>query len=311
MQIIRIYLVCGRRGIRSLLLPFLCAALACGGARAQHEGGRLHIDARVSQHGSQSGITNTLFSTWLPSGTAFGGLEGEFSLSGTGSGFNEALLLLGTTQDTQPGCGQRDQTTANGVPALSRLWAAILKSNGTGTVTLPVGFSLPHAVAEPAGGVCLATVISAGYPYLARATARYATTNAQLDVTAVPSRTPAAVVLPVGVGGEFLIPIGGSAPLATLVGIRAARTLALDAISIWRSTRYRYRSAPHRWLAHPPAAPGCRRRRAHGRSAPILSMCQDRFVPPAIFRRSEATGFWRCCASRRRRHGPRPRAPSR
>lgn len=231
MQIIRINLRPHHRGA-AIRLACLGAALACGGAGARPVGGRLQIDARVRQHGSQSGITNTLFSTWLPAGTAFGGLEGQLSLAGTGPGFNEALVLLGTTQDRQPDCHLRDETTTREVPALSRLWAAILKNNGTGTVTLPVSFSLPHPVPVPAQGVCLVTVISAGYPYLDRATARYATTNAQLDVTAAPSPAPVAVVLPVGVGGEFRIPLGGSAPLATLVGIRAARTLALDAISV-------------------------------------------------------------------------------
>jgi hypothetical protein len=230
MQIIRINRAPCWRGALLLLLAALCAWMACEQAGAQNDSRSLHIDARVGQHGSQSGITNTLFSTWLPPGAAFGGLEGQISLSGTGSGFSEALVLLGTTQDGPSGCRRRDRTTADAVPALSRLWAAILKNNGAATVTLPVSFSLPHPVPAPAQGACMITVISAGYPYLDRATARYTTTIAQLNVAAAPSGAPVATVLPVGLGGEFRIP-SGSAPLATLVGIRAARTLLLDAIS--------------------------------------------------------------------------------
>ena len=140
MQIIRINLTSLPRGALILLLAGLCARMAGGQAGAQHEGGRLHIDARVSQSGGQSGITNTLFSTWLPQGTAFGGLAGQLSFSGTGAGFSEALVLLGTAPDSPSGCRQRDRTTADALPALSRLWAAILKTNGTATVTLPREF---------------------------------------------------------------------------------------------------------------------------------------------------------------------------
>ena len=98
------------------------------------------------------------------------------------------------------------------------------------------------------------TVISAGYAYLDRATARYTTIIAQLNVAAVPSRPPVATVLPVGLGGEFRIP-SGSAPLATLVGIRTARTFVLDAISVSLSAApVAGAPAGSPWLPTPPGA---------------------------------------------------------
>jgi hypothetical protein len=115
---------------------------------------------------------------------------------------------------------------------VARLWDGILKNNGTGTVVLTVDFTLPHAVKVPRRGACLTTLISAGYPYLDRGTARYTTTSVALGVAAVKTPSPAPIVIAVGIGGEFRIPLGGALPLSTYVGIRAERALALDAIAV-------------------------------------------------------------------------------
>ena len=66
MQLIRI------NGPRALGVAWLHAA-----ASAPHAAHGLAIDAWVAQHGSQSGITNTAFTAWLPPGAGFAGLSGQ------------------------------------------------------------------------------------------------------------------------------------------------------------------------------------------------------------------------------------------
>jgi hypothetical protein len=207
-----------------------CGAWLCGVAAAPPVPSSLPIDVRVAQHGSQSGITNTEFTAWLPPGAAFAGLTGQLSLTGNSAGFSEALLLVGTTADTPASCARRNATASPTVPAVSRLWAGILKNNAAATVGLKVDFTLPHAVRAPPGGACLITVISAGYPYLNRTTPRYATTIVRLNLATAAAAGPA--VIPMGIGGEFRIPVGHGGPLGTYVGIRAARPLRLDAIAV-------------------------------------------------------------------------------
>ena len=203
---------------KGLLTTLLLAAPACAQAA--------DISLTVAQTGADSGITNRLFTTWLPAGQAFAGLSGRISLAGNAPGFSEALVLLGTTPDDRATCAHRSATILPGMPDVARLWAGILKSNDATPVSIPVAVTLPNPVppATPSG-TCLATLVSAGYPFLRRDAALYTTTTLRLSVTTAP-----AAPWPVqgfGMGGEFRFAPGQ----ANYVGIQAARPLTVDAIA--------------------------------------------------------------------------------
>ncbi len=184
------------------------------------------IDVTVAQSGSKSGIRNHVFTTWLPSGQGFAGLQGNISLTGNAPGFSEALVLLGMTPDDRKACNNRNDTPSPDVPALSRLWAGILKSNDTSTVSVPAAVALVHPIPPAPGGTCLATVVSAGYPYLRPGIARYTTTSVRLTIDT--SGLAGGPVRAFGMGGEFRFAPG----TAQYVGIEARRPLTVDAIAV-------------------------------------------------------------------------------
>ncbi len=185
-----------------------------------------NVALTVAQTGADSGIRNRLFTTWLPAGQSFAGLDGRITLAGNAPGFSEALVLLGTTPDGPAACARRNATTIPGMPAVSRLWAGILKSNDATPVSIPVSVSLAHPVPPVTGaGTCLVTLVSAGYVFLRRDAALYTTTRVDLDVaTATGAAEP---VQAFGMGGEFRFAPG----TANYVGIQANRPLAVEAIA--------------------------------------------------------------------------------
>jgi len=164
------------------------------------------------------------------------GLSGRVSLAGNAPGFSEALITLGSTLDDPSACAARNATWPQTPPRMGRLWSAILKTNAGGAgatpVEVPVDFALPFAVPPPGGlGFCLMTLVSAGYPYLDAATARYVTTTLTLQASLLPAAKDAPVVLPLGLGGEFSFATGAAQTLTTYVGIKASRALAVDGIA--------------------------------------------------------------------------------
>ena len=182
----------------------------------------------MAQGGALSGIRNTVFTRWLPPGAAFAGLSGRIALAGNAPGFDEALVVLGTSADGQAACLRRNRETLPAVPALARLWAGILKSNAARQVSQTVSLTLPVPMALPQAGTCLVTLVSAGYPFLRRDAALYATASASLAVGIVQGGRSAEAF---GIGGEFRYPLGGAA-LATYVGLRARRRLAVDGLAV-------------------------------------------------------------------------------
>ncbi len=184
------------------------------------------ITLTVAQTGADSGIRNRLFTTWLPAGQGFAGLDGRTSLAGNAPGFSEALVLLGTTPDDRAACARRNATVIPGMPTVSRLWAGILKANDATPVSIPVSVSLAQPVPPATGaGTCLVTLVSAGYVFLRRDAALYTTTRVQLAVAVAPGA--AAPVQAFGMGGEFRFAPG----TANYVGIRANRRFAVDAVA--------------------------------------------------------------------------------
>jgi hypothetical protein len=200
------------------------AAVLAGGAGVP-------IGGEVAQSGSRSGIQTTVFTAWLPAGLAFGGVRGIVSLIGNDSAFSEALVVLGTTGDAMLACAHRDNTSVNGLPTVNLLWATILKSNDTTVKSVHPNFALPFAVPVPRQGACMAVFVNAGYPFLSTSIARYTDTIVALDVLTPPAVPGIALIVPFGVGGEFRFTpaqmVGGTA----YVGIRAEKTLIVDAIA--------------------------------------------------------------------------------
>ncbi len=191
----------------------------------------LPIDVRVAQHGSFAGIRNTLHTVWLAPGQAFARLSGRVTLAGNHPGFSEALVMLGYAGQDASQCARMDGTVIPGMPSITRLWAGILKSNDTVPVGVPVevDLSVPVSAAHPEAGVCLATLVSAGYPFLRRDLPLYTSTGVQLRVITAP---PAGRVLTFGMGGEFRLPGDPAAPAQAYVGIEARRPLVLDSLAV-------------------------------------------------------------------------------
>ncbi len=198
----------------------LLACLLCLPAQAAE------ISLTIAQTGSDSGIRNRVFTTWLPADQGFAGLDGRISLAGNAPGFSEALILLGTTAEDRAACAARNGTTIPGMPDVSRVWAGILKSNDATPVSIPVSVALAHPVPPAtASGTCLVTLVSAGYVFLRHDAALYTTTRVQLAVATSPGEP--GPVQAFGMGGEFRFPPG----TANYVGIRANRRLVVDAIA--------------------------------------------------------------------------------
>lgn len=222
-----------------LFKPWPWLALILGALAAAASGPpqrQVALSYSVMQSGSRSGITNTVFTRWMPPRTGFAGLSGHVSMGGNSNSFSEGLVTLGTTADDQAACAARNATWPQTPPAMQRVWAAILKTNAGGAGASAVGvradFALPFAVPPPgARGACLVALVSAGYPYLDAATARYVTTTLTLQASLLPAATNAAVVLPLGLGGEFSFPTGSAQTLTTYVGIKASRVLVMDGIA--------------------------------------------------------------------------------
>ena len=195
----------------------------------------IQFNGAVAQSGSRSGITNTIYTSWIAAPENFGGLSGGMTFSGNSAAFSEALITLGTTPDQQTACAAKNGTWPATVPPLTRLWAAILKSTaGTGKwVTLPVNYALPFPI--PLGtanqGVCLALLVSAGYPYLDAKTARYSLTQMGLTAWMTPNSQTDPGVLGLGLGGEFRFVTGNAQALTTFVGIEASRPLLIDGVA--------------------------------------------------------------------------------
>lgn len=215
----------------------LAAAVTVQAAAASPAGAppRLTVDvsAVAAQSGARSGITYTLFTQWLPAGRAFAGLSGGVTFSGNDPSFSEALVLVGTTADTHAACLAENNSWPAQATGVQRLWAAILKNDAAGQVSIPVGFTLPRGVALPVtdGGTCLAVSISAGYAFLDAASAKYTRTAVSLSLSLEGAMPGAPVVMPLGLGGEFRFDLAAGPRSYTYVGIRADRTLQVYAIA--------------------------------------------------------------------------------
>jgi hypothetical protein len=207
------------------------AVIPAANGRLPASGVDIPIDALVAQQGGFSAIRNTLFTTWMPSGTGFAGLSGTMSLAGTDAAFSEALVQLGTTGDNPADCAALNGTTPPTGPTMSRLWAGVVKNNEPEMVDTPVDLALPYAVPGAPAGTCLMTWISAGYAYLEQGVARYTTTRARFHVSAVPMQNGSPPVISFGLGGEFLFPGTTPAPQSVYVGIQADKPLVVDGIA--------------------------------------------------------------------------------
>lgn len=190
------------------------------------------LDNEVAQSGSESGITNTIFTTWLPSNSTFYGLTGSVSLSGNVSGFNEALVVYGYTTGNEAACAAENDTSPSPLPTIYRIGAAILKNNGPSAQKVPIDFALPYGMPlSGSGGTCLITLISAGYAYLSPDVSAYTDTTSNLTASFLPNVTGAPTAFPAGVGNEFRFPSGATSSEYTIVALRVRNTTALDAIA--------------------------------------------------------------------------------
>lgn len=227
---------------------------------AQHaaSAATIPITARVAQSGAFAGIRNTLFTTWVPPGQAVASLAGRMTMSGNQPGFSEALVLVGYEDDDRPTCASRNGAVIPGMPAVTRLWAGILKSNDTRAVSIPVSVPLatPILPPHPEAGACLITLISAGYPFLRRGTPLYTTTDAPIIVTTVSAAAAhTAHVTAFGMGGEFKFATDTTAPLFTYIGIRAERPITLEGIAVSISAAPVTNAPPQAGWGAPPAGP--------------------------------------------------------
>ncbi len=212
----------------ALALANLCLATWLPAAQAAS----VPIVARIAQHGSFAGIRDTLFTTWLPPGSAFAGLSGRIALAGNHPGFSEALILVGVLPGGQAACAARNGAVVVD-QKIPRLWAGILKSNDTALVGIPVSVSLrwPMALSKPGTGACLTTLVSAGYPFLRRDMALYTTTEVQLTADIIGAQPGDRPRVAFGIGGEFKFVTGAAVPQAGYVGLQANRRLRLDSIA--------------------------------------------------------------------------------
>jgi hypothetical protein len=204
-------------------VPLANPLVLIGGSEGWTAAATLPASASIQQSGTQSGVTNTVFTNWLPPGVGFAGLSGTVALSGNDVSFSEALVAVGITSDSEAACLQRNGVTGGNLPPMRQLWAGILKLNGAGPVSEPVNIALPFAIgAGP--GACVATAISAGYINLGPVHAEYTQTVANLAVTVMPPLVGAGAPLTVAIGGETRFPPSHTA-LTVYEGFRAVRAL--------------------------------------------------------------------------------------
>jgi len=192
----------------------------------------LPINAQVVQTGSQSGITGTVFTQWIPAGMSLDGLSGSITLRGNYPAFNEALVTVGTTTDNQLVCKEANRAPSPHLAAISRLAGFTMKGNDTNADTVPVSVALPYAMpsAGPAG-TCLVTSITAGYLYLDPWSAKYTTTMANLAAVLSPTSATAPARFAEGIGGEFLFESGSEPSKYSIVALKMLGTTQLDAIA--------------------------------------------------------------------------------
>ncbi len=195
----------------------------------------------VQQSGSQSGITNTIFTTWISTNSVFTGISGTFTLSGNDASFSEALVVFGSapTLNTQATCQQANNTSPSQVPGILRTGAVILKdvtaypgSGTTNVMSVPFNFALPYGMPlSGSSGSCLITLLSAGYPYLNSQTAKYSDTTAGVTETLSAAVAGAPNTFPVGIGNEFQFGTSSSSSQFTIVAIKVVNAAQLDAIA--------------------------------------------------------------------------------
>ncbi len=192
----------------------------------------IDLSARVAQRGAFAGVRNTLFTRWLPAGEAMSALSGAVTLSANQPGFDEALVVLGTSAADRQDCARANATVVSDLPDLDRLWAGILKSNDPAAVSIPVAVTLSTPIVlRGGGGACLVSVVSAGFPILRRDMPLYATTDVRLLLQTAPA-PPGPAVRTFGIGGEFRFRTGGGGEVANYVGLRASRTLVVDGVAL-------------------------------------------------------------------------------
>jgi hypothetical protein len=236
-------------------VPLANPLVLIGGSEGWTAAASLPASASVQQSGSLSGITNTVFTNWMPAGVGFAGVSGAITLRGNDPTFSEALVGTGITADTETECLQRNGTTEAHLPAMRQLWAGILKLNGVGPVSAPVNVALPFAIGT-GPGACIATVISAGYVNLDPTHARYTQTVADLAVTTMPPVVGAGTPLAVPIGGETRFPPSGTA-LSVYEGFRAVRAMHIAGVAMTASAAAITGAPPGSgWLPPPPGGWG-------------------------------------------------------
>ena len=173
-----------------------------------------------------------LFTRWLPAGEAVSAVSGTVTLSANQPGFDEALVVVGTSPANRQDCARANAAVVSAAPDLDRLWAGILKSNDPAAVSIPVAVTLSTPMApRRGGGACLVSLVSAGFPFLRRDVPLYATTDVKLLLQTAPA-PPGPAVRTFGIGGEFRFRTGGEGAVANYVGLRAARTLVVDGVAL-------------------------------------------------------------------------------
>jgi len=167
------------------------------------------LPAAVQQQGSQSGLTNTIFTSWISSNSRFAGLSGAISLTSNTNNFNEALVEIGSTPvSSQTACNNLNGTSPSPLPSISRLAGFILKNtnnttNGSGA-QIPFSYALPYSLPlSGSTGTCLITLITAGYPYLIPNLAQYTDTASSTIAWLAPAVSGAPTAFSVGLGNEF------------------------------------------------------------------------------------------------------------
>jgi hypothetical protein len=193
----------------------------------------LPFASRILQTGSISGINSTLFTRWIPPGLSLRGLSGSITFAGNTVGFSEALVTVGTTDDSQPACKLENGTAPARPPNMQRLAAFTLKANDTNPDTIPVSIALPYAL-PPAGpaGTCLVAWISAGYAFLDVQSAKYSSTLVNLAAALSPVVDGAPAGFAEGIGNAFHFASASEPSLYTVVALKMQAPAQLDAIAV-------------------------------------------------------------------------------
>ncbi len=191
------------------------------------------LSGEVAQSGSQSGITNTIFTAWVSTNSQLSGLSGTVSTSGNDASFSEALIVVGAISGSESACFQANNTSPSPLPAMSRFAAVIEKNVSTSRVTLPIDFALTYGMPMLGGasGTCLATLVSAGYPYLSPQTAKYTDTKYAFQVSLTPVAVGTPTTFPIGIGSEFKFSSNVSSTAYTAVALKMTALTQVDSIA--------------------------------------------------------------------------------